>query len=82
MNPEKMEQRGRMIDALRYAMKQPNACISIKEVAALIGVSTLTIANMTKDGRFTVPRMPMSSRSKVFFRVKDVIAWLNSAHES
>ena len=50
-------------------------CISPKELARKLGVSTQTLANWRTSGKYDLPFIKVNDR-KVLYRVEDVEAWL------
>jgi predicted DNA-binding transcriptional regulator AlpA len=76
------EVRGRIIESLRYAMKQPMACLSASEVAVLLGITPNTLYVWEKQGLFPGPTFRGSGRNRSIkkYVVRDVVAWLKS-HE-
>jgi predicted DNA-binding transcriptional regulator AlpA len=75
---EKAGRRDALLDALKHALQQPNACLNKREVAAILGVSQGTVDVWRKANAIPEPmRLGGFGRTRIArWRVKDLIAWL------
>jgi hypothetical protein len=73
------ERRGQMIESLRYALKQPLACLSAKEVSVLLGITEQTLYVWERAGHFPGPTFRGAGHNKrrKKYLVRDIVKWLD-----